>query len=103
AVLVQKDDEGKEYAVAYASHRLTKAEKNYSTIELEYLIVLWAIESFWHYLGLDTFIVVTDYIALKWLQTSTLTSRRAHNTNVLFWYSEVLKSPKSKDKEEELN
>ncbi|CAG8572991.1 15262_t:CDS:2 [Dentiscutata erythropus] len=55
AMLAQKDDHGKEYVVAYMSRSLTKPEKNYSTTELECLAVLWAVEYFCHYFGLDPF------------------------------------------------
>ncbi|CAG8461277.1 5404_t:CDS:2 [Dentiscutata erythropus] len=56
AVLAQKDDLGKEYMC---------------------LAIVWAIEYFCHYFGLDLFFVITDHAALKWLQTSALTGRRA--------------------------
>ncbi|CAG8607260.1 15551_t:CDS:2, partial [Gigaspora rosea] len=85
-VLAQKDDQGKEYAVAYTRRGLTKAEKNYSTMEPECLTVLWAIEYFLHYLGLNPFVVVTDHAALKWLQTSALTGRRACWNLLGFFY-----------------
>ncbi|CAG8546250.1 28133_t:CDS:2 [Dentiscutata erythropus] len=77
AVLAQKDDLGKEYVVAYASRALIKTEKNYNTTELECLAMLWVVKYFCHYFGLDPFFVVMNYAALKWLQTSVLTGRRA--------------------------
>ncbi|CAG8659220.1 18137_t:CDS:2 [Dentiscutata erythropus] len=76
-MLAQKDDLGKEYMVAYASCAFTKPEKNYSTTNLKCLAVLYAIEYFCHYFGLNHFFVVTDYAALKWLQTSALTGSKA--------------------------
>lgn len=39
-VLAQKDDQGQEYIVAYASCGLTRPERNYSTTELKDLAVL---------------------------------------------------------------
>ncbi|GBC18044.2 hypothetical protein GLOIN_2v1843776 [Rhizophagus irregularis DAOM 181602=DAOM 197198] len=78
AVLSQKDKEGKEYVVAYASRSLNKHEQNYAITDLECLAIVWAINYFQHYLGLLPFSVVTDHSALKWLQTSKIpTGRRA--------------------------
>jgi hypothetical protein len=78
AVLAQKDDDNKrEYAIAYASRSLTKAEKNYSATELECLAVVWAVEHFHQYFGTNHFFVVTDHAALKWLKTTELKGRRA--------------------------
>src|ERR1041385_7447527 len=78
AVLAQKNEDGKEGVIAYASKSLNKAEQNYSVTDQECLAVVWAIKHFQHYLGLKPFQVVTDHSALKWLKTSKIpTGRRA--------------------------
>jgi hypothetical protein len=43
AVLTQKDEEGKEYVVAYASRSNNSAEYNYSSCEGEALAAVWTI------------------------------------------------------------
>ena len=77
AVLAQKDDDNKEYAVAYASRSLNKAERNYATTEQECLAVVWAVEHFHQYIGTNHFVLITDHSALQWLRTSELKGRRA--------------------------
>ena len=46
ATLSQISDDRKEYPVAYISKHLKKKEINYSTTELEYATIVWAIEYF---------------------------------------------------------
>jgi len=78
AVLSQVDDEEKEYVIAYASRSLNKAEQKYAVTDQECLAVVWAIDHFKHYLGLQPFTIITDHSALKWLQTAQMpTGRRA--------------------------
>jgi RNase H-like domain found in reverse transcriptase/Reverse transcriptase (RNA-dependent DNA polymerase) len=77
AVLAQKDENGKEFVISYASRRLTQHERNYAATELECLAILWAVEYFYHYYGLNPFVIITDHKALQWLRTSKLTGRRA--------------------------
>jgi len=64
AILSQKDEEGQERVVQYASRGLNKHEENYSVTKLEALAVYWAVNKFAHYLG-ARFTLVTDHSALK--------------------------------------
>jgi len=68
AVLSQ-DIEGKESVIAYASRRLTATEGNYTTTEKECLAIIWAIRKMRCYLEGYRFEVVTDHLALKWLNS----------------------------------
>jgi hypothetical protein len=78
AVLSQKDENGKEVVIAYASKSLNAAEQNYPITEQECLAVKWAIEHFHKYLISKPFLVMTDHSALKTLMTSqTPKGRRA--------------------------
>ena len=78
AVLAQKKDK-KDHVIAYASRSMSKTERNYSITDQECLAVVWAIQHFHHYLVSQPFTVVTDHIALKWLQTCKMpdSGRRA--------------------------
>src|SRR5215216_732230 len=69
-VLTQKDDEGYEHPIAYASRKLSSLELKYTTTEKECLAVRWSIEHFDHYLCYQPFEVVTDHSALNWLLTT---------------------------------
>jgi hypothetical protein len=78
AILSQKDEEGKEIVIAYASKSLTPAERNYVITEQECLAIVWGIQYFHKYLVTRPFTVVTDHSALKSLRTiENPTGRRA--------------------------
>jgi transposase InsO family protein len=70
AVLTQKDDDGKEYVIAYASRSNNDAEAKYSSYEGECLAVVWAVAHFHPYLYGQSFTLVTDHQPLKWLMES---------------------------------
>ena len=61
AVLTQKDDNGKEYVIAYASRSNNDADAKYSSYEGECLAVVWTIAHFCPYLYDQKFTLVTDH------------------------------------------
>src|SRR5438034_8804466 len=82
AVLSQKQKDGKEHVISYASRSLNVHEQNYHITDQECLAIVWALKKFSHYLELQHFTVVTDHAALKWMKTSKLSKgRRARTPN----------------------
>jgi hypothetical protein len=78
AILAQKDKEGNDRVVAYASCSLSATEKNYAATELECLAVVWAIAHFYSYVHRKCFTLITDHSALCHLfNTATPTGRLA--------------------------
>ena len=64
AVLLQQDATGEEKPIEFASRLLRKHEKNYPVRELEALGILWACETFRHWLLHQPFVVRTDHQSL---------------------------------------
>ena len=69
AVLAQRDINGQERVIAYASYTLSQREKNYSTMEKEALAIVFAVKHFRVYLLRKKFLVITDNNALRWLHS----------------------------------
>ena len=65
AVLSQKDEEGKERVIQYASKILSPNEKKFHTQEKEALAIVWALEHFRPYLVGDHFTIHTDHQSLQ--------------------------------------
>ena len=68
AILSQKDDEGRERVIRYASRRTNDAERNYSATNLECLAVVWAVQYFRKYVAGTQFQLVTDHSAITSLR-----------------------------------
>lgn len=66
-VLTQEGAKGIDHPIAFASRRLSKAEKNYSTTEREGLAMVYALQRYWHYLLGGHFKMYIDHCALKYL------------------------------------
>ena len=72
AVLYQKDDEGHQRVIAYASRRLSQTEHNYPAHKLEFLALKLAITDRFHeYLHGGQFDVYTDNNPLTYILTSS--------------------------------
>ncbi|KAF7663492.1 hypothetical protein LDENG_00209240 [Lucifuga dentata] len=66
---MQRDNDNRDVAVAYASRSLHKSEKPYSTPEKECLAVIWALEHFRPYVEGLHVTVFSDQSSLKWLMS----------------------------------
>ena len=80
AVLSQKQADGTERVVAYASHSLNKAERNYDAHKLEFLALKWAMtDQFHEYLyGSPKFNVFTDNNPLTYILTTAKLDAMGH-------------------------
>lgn len=68
-LLAQVDDDGNERPIAFMSHKLNKAQRNYTVTEQECLAVILAIKKFRSYIEGHEFKVITDHASLKWLMS----------------------------------
>ena len=75
AVLMQEHD-GLLFPVSYASRKLSKAEKKYSTIEKECLAIVWAVKKFELYVQGVRFILRTDHNPLTYLDSARFVNNR---------------------------
>lgn len=70
SVLSQIGDDGLEHPVAFASRRFTPREQVYTTMEREFLGVVWSVEHFRYFLlGQNKFTIITDHAALQYIHT----------------------------------
>ena len=66
-VLTQANEEELDHPMAFASRKLSKAKKNYSTTEHEGLAMVYTLQKFRHYLLGRHFKIYTDHSTLKYL------------------------------------
>ena len=70
-VLYQKQDDGTDCVIAYASQTLSKSERNYGAHKLEFLALKWSVrERFHEYLYGQHFEVYTDNNPLTYILTT---------------------------------
>ena len=78
-VLYQKQEDGKERVIAYASHTLNKSERNYDTHKLEFLALKWAIiDRFHEYLYGATFDIFTNNNPLTYILSTAKLDTMGH-------------------------
>ena len=79
AVLYQKQEDGKERVIAYASRTLNRAERNYDAHKLEFLALKWAVTDRFHeYLYGATFEVFTDNNPLTYILSTAKLDAMGH-------------------------
>lgn len=85
AVLLQEDNDGIEHPVGYFSKKLTKHQKNYSTIEKELLAIILALQYFEVYVSSShqKVTVYTDHNPLTFLNRMKNKNRRLLNWSLL--------------------
>jgi len=66
-VHTQPKAKGLDHLIAFASHRFSKVEKNYSTTKRDGLAMVYMLQKFCHYLLGGHFKMYTDHSALKYL------------------------------------
>ena len=70
-VFLSKEQNGVEWVIAYASHRITKTKQNYPVHKLQFLALKWVVtEEFHNYLYRNTFCMITDNNALTYVLKS---------------------------------
>jgi len=68
-ILGQTDDDGRKYVISYGGRGLRPCEKKWSISQLECLSLLTCIREYHVYLAAAPFVVYTDHISLKYLQS----------------------------------
>ena len=71
-VLTQPRDGAIDHLIAFASRKLSTTEKNYTTIEREWLAMVYVLQKYRHYLLGGHFKMVTNHSALKYLVNKLL-------------------------------
>ena len=69
-VLLQGDAMGAEHPICYASKKLSKTERNYSTVHREALAIIWAVRKFREYVYGKKFILRIGHKPLFFITTS---------------------------------
>lgn len=67
AVLVQKDDQGRNRIITCISKSLSRIEKDYPQVHREALAIVWAVKRLYYYLMGKQFTLLTDNQALKFI------------------------------------
>lgn len=74
--LAQKTDEGEEKPIYYLSHKLSKTQEKWSTIEREAYAIHYALQKLDHYLYNATFTIKTDHKPLKYILDAPMQNKK---------------------------
>lgn len=76
ACLTQQTDEGEEKPIYYLSHKLSKTQKKWPTIEKEAYAIHYALQKLDHYLHNAEFVIRTDHKPLKYILDSPMQNKK---------------------------
>jgi len=79
-VVLSQEEDKKPYAIYYISKNITPVELNYIVIEKEFLVFIYAINKFKHYITGYPIVLYTNYSAIKYLA-----NKRIRNGRVTHW------------------
>jgi len=74
-VLGETDDDGRKYVVSYGGRGFRSCEKKWPVAQLECLSLLTGIRKYHVYLAAVPFVVYTDHVSLKYLQSLKLSAQ----------------------------
>ena len=87
AMLIQFDDDGKNFVMAFASRSNNTAKAKYGSYKGECLAAVWAVAHFRCYLFENPFTLITNHQPLKWLmENDKLTGKLARWALILQEY-----------------
>ena len=78
-------DDGQERLIAYASHTLTSAEKNYTRLEKEALGVVFGVQKFHNYLYGREFIIESDHQPLSFIFSGQKAISATASSRIIRW------------------
>lgn len=84
AILTQDGGEGLDHPIAFASHILSKAKKNYSTTEREGLAMVYVLQKYQHYFLGGHLKMYTYHFVLKYLVNKPMLGRHICRWLLLF-------------------
>jgi hypothetical protein len=85
AVLSHRDEIGQEHPIAFASHTLGTAEKNYSQLEKEGIAIIFGVKRFHQFLFGRHFIILSDHKPLQYIFKETSTTPIMESAQIQRW------------------
>ena len=83
-VLTQPGEGALDYPISFSSRKLLTTKKNYTTIEREWLTMVYALQNFLHYLLGGHFQMYTDHSVLKYLVNMPVLGGKIYRWILLF-------------------
>ena len=93
AMLAQKQAGGQLAPVAFSNHSLSRAEQNYTVTDRKMLAVVLAVKKFRVYLSTQPLVLMTDHVALKWLNSLAVDEARCRRARWIEYLQQFQMNP----------